>query len=67
MLKKLVIIVLILLVVGGYFVFAHNDCEPIDYDNKTMWDYFHSQGLYEIIDYKTQQPIKYPVGCEDGS
>ncbi len=39
------------------------NCKPIDYDNKMMWDFYELVGLYPIIDAQTNQPIKYPVGC----
>jgi len=66
MIKLLIVIAVIgLLVCGGVLSFSINkNCVKIDYDNKPLWDYFHSRNLYPIIDYKTNQPIKYPIGCE---
>lgn len=39
-------------------------CEEIDYNSPRIKYLIENTDLKPIIDFKTGQPIKYPIGCE---
>jgi len=64
--KRLLVIslVFILLLVGSIYAYQES-CSPIDYNNKSFWNYASRLGLSPIKDISGNN-IKYPVGCLNG-